>query len=435
LETKVTERLVSRLWQSRRIKRPVADTGEPLHIIFPGRVSNQGGCDFKDAVFVLDGCIVCGDVEIHVKSSQWQGHGHHQDPKYNDIALHVVWQQDSQAVTLLQNGKTIPTICLGSFITGSLDELLALPPDHSLNCPSATRLSDNDILDTLLVAAGAKRFKVKTTTFLKALNKHGVEQAIYRGIARALGYTQNAESCQMLAQMLPINELTRDTAVFRLQALLTGHAGLLPSQRQRPVKDRTAARLETIWRSTQVTGNMKETDWCFFRVRPDNFPTRRLIALSYLIDRYHQTGLASGILGMVNKAPAGMEHRWLENGLVVTVRGYWQNHFDFGASIGRCSALVGFEKASAIVLNTVLPFAAAYGELDSDLRFKRKAGEIYRRYPGRGDNELTRYMKQQLGIRPDIRLSACQQQGLIHLFHTFCRQRNCCRCPVASSPG
>jgi hypothetical protein len=435
LETKVTEKVVSRLWQSCRVRYPVADTGEPLHIIFPGRVSNRGGCDFKDAVFVINGRIACGDVEIHVKSSQWQGHGHHQDPKYNDIALHVVWQRDSQTITRLHNGKAIPTVCLGSFMTGSLDELLALPLGYSDTCSSAASLSNSDIVDTLLVAAGVKRFKAKAATFRRALNGGDARQVIYQGITRALGYTQNAGPCQMLAQKLPVIELTKESAVSCHQALLLGHAGLLPSQRHRPVKDGAGSRLEKIWQSAGVTETMKDTEWCFFRVRPDNFPIRRLIALGYLINRYRQPGLASGMLNLVEQSPIGTEHRWLENGLAVTVRGYWQNHFDFGISTGRTSALIGFEKASAIVLNTVLPFAAAYGELDSDFKLRKKAGEIYRRYPGRGDNELTRHMKQQLGLRHDTRLSACQQQGLIHLFNTYCRQRNCSRCPVASSPS
>jgi hypothetical protein len=435
LETKVTERLVCRLWQSCRVRHPVADTGEPLDIIFPGRVSNRGGCDFKDAVFVLNGHTVCGDVEVHVKSSQWQGHGHHQDPKYNDIALHVVWQRDSRAVTHLQNGKAIPTICLGAFITSTLGEMVTLPPCSPSTCPSAATLSNSDIIDTLLVAAGVNRFKAKVASFRKALNNEHAAQVVYRGIARALGYTQNAGPCQELAQRLPITELARKSAVSYVQTLLLGHAGLLPSQRYRPVRDRAAARLEKIWRSTGATGTMKETDWCFFRVRPDNFPTRRLIALSHLISRYHQQEMASGILSLIKRAPAGAEHRWLENGLVVAIPGYWQNHFDFGIATSRDSALVGCEKASAIALNTVLPFAAAYAELAPDPGLKRKTVGVYRRYPGRGDNELTRYMKQQLGLRPDIRLSACQQQGLIHLFQAYCRHRNCSKCPISSSPG
>src|SRR4030043_1208142 len=117
---KITERIISRLWQSHLVRYPVADTGEWLQIIFPGRVSNTGGCDFKDAVFGINGRMITGDIEVHIKSSQWHSHGHHQDPKYNNIVLHVVWQRDSQTPTLLQNGRAIPTICLQAVITPPL---------------------------------------------------------------------------------------------------------------------------------------------------------------------------------------------------------------------------------------------------------------------------------------------------------------------------
>jgi hypothetical protein len=435
---RITERLISRLWQSHLVRYTVADTGEWLYIIFPGRVSSTSGCDFKDAVFTVNGKIISGNVEVHCRSNQWYSHGHHQNPKYNNIVLHVVWQQDSQTPTLLQNGRTIPTICLGSFVHGPLGWLLNLSANSSSSCPAVSRYSNNDNLNKLLTAAGVKRFKTKIAFFHKALNKESAGQVLYCGIARALGYAQNAEACQELAERLPVSELIENgkpTADFAQQALLLGHAGLLPSQRHRSVKDKEAAKLEKIWQSTGITEAMKESDWCFFRVRPDNFPTRRLVALSCLISRYHKSGLLQGILRLIKKAPADTKRRWLESGLALTNHGYWENHFDFGIVTGRTSALIGYEKASTIVINTVLPFAAAWGELDSDRKFKKKVGEIYRFYPGAGDNELTRHMQQQLRLRPDVRLYACQQQGLIHIFNTYCRRRNCARCPVALSPG
>jgi hypothetical protein len=435
---KFTERLVSRLWQSHLVKYLVADTGQWLHIIFPGRVSNTEGCDFKDAVFSLNGSIISGNVEVHVKSSQWQSHGHHQDPKYNDIVLHVVWLQDSQTPTLLQNGKSIPTICLGSSITSPLEELANLPTNTSSSCP-ATRSLNADSLSKLLTAAGVKRFRTKIASFRRALNsKEAASQVIYRGIARALGYAQNADSCQELARRLPVSMLIKNSKPevdFYNQALLMGHAGLLPSQRYKSVKDREAVRLEKIWRSTGVSQTMTESDWCFFRVRPDNFPTRRLIALSCLISPYHKPKLLRGVLGLVKKAPIDNAPRWLENGFIVAGSGYWENHFDFGVLTGRASSLIGYEKAAAIVINTVLPFTAAWAELDSDTNLKEKAVKIYRRYPGRGGNELIRYMKQQLSISTGMRFSACQQQGLIHVFNAYCRRRNCSHCPAAVSSG
>jgi hypothetical protein len=176
---------------------------------------------------------------------------------------------------------------------------------------------------------------------------------------------------------------------------------------------------------------MKESDWCFSRVRPDNFPTRRLVALSYLLARYRKLGLLHGTLKLVKEAPTRAERRWLENGFIISSQGYWANHVDFGIAKKISSALLGQEKAAEIMINIILPFNCAWGEIAAEPKLKKKATAIYYQYPKLGDNELTRYMKQQLLLRPDASLSACQQQGLIHIFKGNCRQRNCTTCPVA----
>ncbi len=433
---RITEKLVSSLWQSHPVRYPVADTGEWLHIIFPGRTSNGGGSDFKDAIIGVNGHIVSGEVEVHVKSSQWQGHGHHHDPRYNNIVLHVVWQRDSQAVTRLQNGRVIPTICLEPVLT-RLSEPRRLPTHTPVSCPMVDSNADRSRLAALLTSAGLIRFRDKTAAYRRDMNKVDAEQVLYLGISRALGYAQNAGPFQKLAQKLPVAVLKQNLqpGFINQQALLLGHAGLLPSQRGRKARDRTAFRLERLWKSAGVIETMVESDWCFLRVRPDNFPTRRIVALSCLLDRFGHEGLVPAMLRLFEKAPESRRHCWLENSLVVAQPGYWQKHCDFGVLSGRSSALIGYERASAMIINIVLPFAAALANRSSDSKLKRKVIEIYGAYPGGGDNELTRYMRQQLKLGPSLRLSAGQQQGLIHLFQAYCRQRNCLDCPVALSRG
>jgi hypothetical protein len=438
MKTQVSEKLIARVWQYQLLTNLVTDSSEPFQAIYPGRANQTSGCDFKDAVFAISNKIISGDVEIHVKSSQWYSHGHHRDPRYNNIALHVVWWHDNQSPTMLQNGKTVPIICLSPFLGHPSDELnrhLELWGNSSISCPKAERYSNLDSLNKLLTLAGEERFASKAALFRQALEKEETGQVLFRGIVRALGYAQNAEPCEELANRLSLKFLERaepETDSTR-QSLILGIAGLLPSQRHRPVEDRETDKLERIWQSMSMPETMNEAGWCFSRVRPDNFPTRRLIALSYLLARYHQTGLLRGMLQLVRKAPPKTEHRWLEIGLVIAGQGYWRNHFDFGIIKKRSSALLGREKASEIVINAILPFACVWGEISSDLKLKRKAAEIYHRYPRPVDNELTRHMKQQLLLKPDTHLSACQQQGLLHIFKTYCRLRNCTVCPVASN--
>ena len=83
MNTDVPEKTIALVWQRQVVANLVTDAGEQLRIVYPGRTSNGSGCDFTDAVFTIDGKVVEGDIEIHVKSSQWYSHGHHRDVKYN----------------------------------------------------------------------------------------------------------------------------------------------------------------------------------------------------------------------------------------------------------------------------------------------------------------------------------------------------------------
>lgn len=440
MKTEVSEKLVSYIWQHQLATNLITDADEQLQVIYPGRTSNGSGCDFRDAVFTIEGKIITGNIEVHVKSSQWYSHGHHKDPKYNDTVLHVAMWHDSQSATLLQNSKTIPTICLNFFLNDSLDAIsqrAELSPHSPPTCLHATSLPNPEALGKLLTAAGTERFTAKIGSFRTALNREQPGQMLFRSLSRALGYNQNSEPCEELANrshlsFLESTELRTDSAK---QAWILGTAGLLPSQRPR-LQDRLGKnseieKLETIWQSSGANETMKESDWSFFRVRPDNFPTRRLVALSYLLTRYRKSGLLQGILKLVRGAPLGTEHRWVEDGMIIISQGYWAHHLDFGIAKKRSSALLGRGRAAEIAINVILPFVCAWSEATAESKLKQKAAKIYHHYPSLGDNELTRHMEQQFLLKSDAKLSACQQQGLIHIFKAYCRHRNCTKCPVA----
>lgn len=437
MDRQVTEKLIAQLWQHQLTAELTTDTGERIHLLHPGRPSNLSGCDFQDSVFTIDGVKVIGSVEIHVKSSHWYSHGHHRDPQYNDIALHVVWWHDSKYGTICQNGRAVATICLSNLTQtpNRLNEYLSSSGNSSPTCPEIERYRDMEPLSRLLTAAGKDWFTSKMHLFRTALNGKDAARVLLHSIARALGYAQNTRAFEELASKLPFNLLEKvgPGADVARRASVLGTAGLLPSQRGKPIERGEPEVLEVLWQRAGMSQVMNQTDWCFFRVRPDNFPTRRLIALCYLVARYRQTGLLHGILDLVRTTPArGGCHR-LENGLAISIPGYWSNHFDFGVGSKRRLALLGREKAAQVIINTILPFTCAWGEMAAEPDLKEKAAEVFAHYPGFGDNELTRYMQQQ--FRLQARLTACQQQGLIHIFKTYCCQRDCARCPIALTPS
>jgi hypothetical protein len=217
---------------------------------------------------------------------------------------------------------------------------------------------------------------------------------------------------------------------------LLGTAGLLPSQRWqgKSAREKEVQELEQIWQSAdKIAKHMNESDWNLSHIYPNNSPVRRIIAQSYLLERYRDGKLLAGILQLVKKALLPGSHRVLENGLTVDGDGYWRDHFDFDVrSKTKISALLGNNKAGEIAVNVILPFTFSWGELANEAKLTEQIIELYRNYPKLAENCITQHMKMQLCLEKSIDFTACHQQGLIHIFRNYCREGRCSECPLAS---
>jgi hypothetical protein len=159
---------------------------------------------------------------------------------------------------------------------------------------------------------------------------------------------------------------------------------------------------------------------------------RRIVAQSYLIERYCEGKLLAGILQLVKEAPMPKGHHMLENGLTVAGDGYWRDHFDFDVrSKTKISALLGNSKAGEIIVNVILPFAFSWGKMFNEPELMKKVMELYNSYPKLTENEITRHMAKQLCLKEPPDFTACHQQGLIHVFRNYCREGRCSQCPLA----
>ena len=295
------------------------------------------------------------------------------------------------------------------------------------------------------MAAGEERFKQKALHFqaeilrpaLSALSA-GEEagQVLFRGMMRALGYAKNTKPFEDLADRMPLNSIESREGLALKQALLLGTAGLLPSQRWQGkfAREKEVQELEQIWQPAgKKVKTMKEGDWNLSHIYPNNSPVRRIVAQSYLLERYCEGKLLAGILQLVKEAPLPGGHHVLENGLTVAGDGYWRDHFDFNVrSKTKISALLGNSKAGEIAVNVILPFAFSWGELANEAKLTEHAIELYRNYPKLAENCITRHMENQLCLEEPSDFTACHQQGLIHVFRNYCREGRCSQCPLVN---
>jgi len=444
------ERRVQEIWQDYLPGRTdlLTEDNEPVEIVYPGRPNDDRGADLRDAIIATRQGRLRGDIEIHVKSSGWWAHHHHRDPAYNRVILHVVFWNDTAAAVVLQNGHKVPTLALHKFIEVPGDR--SVPPIYPaviapMPCRNTFHRRDTGFISSILEEAGEQRFLSRVEGFREALSREGVGQTLYEGIMAALGYARNKDAMAELARRMPLHRLETVAAAGMpdaeclegYQARLMGMAGLLPSQQAgwRPadnIVDEWVDKLEKTWAGCGETAAMSAADWRFFKVRPGNYPGRRIAAMSYLLLRYRKQGLLAGLINGLDEAAVEGEYRCLEEYLLIAAADYWGRYLDFGLPAGRVvPALLGKERAADIVVNVLLPLAAARGRAEAHPELSERALDIYRRYPALEENTIEKHMRRQLGLGRYLVSTARRQQGLLHIYKTRCSEGKCRDCPVS----
>ena len=407
----ICEKDVSRLWQEGRFSRLRDEDGNEVEVIYGGRPAAGPGRDFQDAVLRFNGQKCCGDVEIHVGSDLWKKHGHDRNPVYINVILHVAMWEKGGLPALARDGSKVPTVILSS-----------APARFAVQrqgCPQAGRLGSGK-LGSIVSACGLERLSGKAQEFAGLAGKLGPQQALYLGFCRSLGYSRNKVPMARLAGLLPYEwwQIRQDRSPDLKLSVALGKAGLLGPQ---PLPEGE---------------NMQRSEWCFSAVRPANSPLRRVAALCGLMGKGDALSLRAlrDLIANTGKGRAAAE---LEARLLVGEHGYWACHYDFGRPLRWPMSLLGRGRAREIVVNSILPFFLAHGQATGDDELAQSAAGLYSCYPALPENEITGYMQHLLWPGGRQEGGACRQQGLLHIFHTYCRVRDCRQCPLAKrrKPG
>jgi hypothetical protein len=385
LRPHLREEDLAHLWEGQRFPPGALRTrdGRALQVVYRGRRGGGSGPDFIDAIIADDrGRLLRGDVELHVRASAFCGHGHHRDSRYDNLILHVVFEDDTSEDTLLSCGRRTAVVALAPWVarrSGQLRLWLVQPSLWEEPCREAVpRLGWPQVHETL-ARLGQMRFRQKQSRFALALRRDGANQVLYEGLLRALGYSRNQEAFAYLARLLSYERLKQaldqDGGPVLVEALLLGSAGLLPSQRGLApapsfphVED-----LERRWAAH--AGPLVPAElWSLHGIRPDNQPAKRLAAVVRLLRRW------PSLLASLQELPAaedGRSSRRFISLWQVSADGFWRSHHDLtGRPPTRpASALIGRGRALELLVNVVLPFAAAWtGGTAQKRRYLSSAG-------------------------------------------------------------
>ena len=442
----IGEKFVSHIWESGHfIKSNLrAKDGRKIEIINTGQWNNDAGADFLNAVIKIDGEIIKGDVEVHVQNTDWKIHHHDTDPRYNNTILHVVlWDGGTSLLAKKQNNERIPNLIISDYLENSISKLLKEERNESkqTHCPVN---ANADIIDH----AGIERLMIKSNAIGEQIANNDGDQALYEGIMDALGYSKNRKQFLDLAQKAPVNTLIGQKPE-KIQAILFGVSGLLPNIDNKGKFDKETTEyldiINPIWNETKYYFHgklMSADEWRFFRLRPDNFPTRRIAGISFILsDCDEKSSLTAKFLSILdnNGSIKELSHK-LRIILTPKAYGYWANHYNFGSKrYTQSDSLIGNSRADDIIINIILPFILAYSKRLGNEKLSECAMRLWTGYGRLQDNTITRYFSERIFQSEkeyrQIINSASRQQGLIHIYKSFCSLNNCNNCPFAQERG
>ncbi|MHB1417564.1 MAG: DUF2851 family protein [Chloroflexota bacterium] len=421
----VNERTLCRIWNRQSFDRGDlrGSDGRPIQVVYRGRWQHGPGPDFRGAIIAGPNAgLLHGDVEVHVRSSDWLSHRHHHDPAYNAVILHIVLQDDGQGPTIRQDGQEVPSLALATYLPPLDDSLLEEGDDGGpadAPCRSALDPADGGRVGVLLDRMGGERLWARAAYYEGELTSFDPDEVVYRGLLDAMGYSQNRAPFRELAARLPLAELSilaravpaGERADFFARALLA-KAGLTPEP-PGPTVDGT------------YLAPMRREQWRIAGIRPANQPERRIRGVAHLLAAHADGGLARRLCLDWPEAPPRRACAELRRRLVVRDP----------TGGGRAGNLVGPGRAADVVVNVLLPFTLAYADLHSRPALREAVLAAYGQHRRLADNEITRAMATTLlgsEWRRAAPRTARRQQGLLQLFKRYCDYRRCAECPAAS---
>lgn len=408
------------VWRLRRFRLHHLQTtsGAEVEIIDPGRINTDAGPDFLDARIRIGGTLWAGNVEMHLRSSEWFTHRHQEDPKYDNVILHVVIEEDKMVCH--SDGEPIPCLNLRPFLPVGLAKqyLRLLHSEQWIACQNllhkVPQITQSLWLDRLLV----ERLEERTEVFRKRLikNTNDWEETFYQSLAWGFGLKVNADPFLMLAESLPLKTLLRHKHnLIQIEALLFGQAGLLEqdfSDNYPQVLKQEYAFLRKKYRLTPLTA----TAWKFMRMRPANFPSIRIAQWATLLFRTGQ---------LFSKMLVAQNLKEIENALVVELSNYWQTHFRFDKESKKSNKSLGKNSVHLLVINIIAPFIFLYGQERGDERYKDRALDLLETIPGERNHIINEWNK--LGLKGE---KASQTQALLQLKNNYCYHKRCLDCAI-----
>lgn len=414
------EKLMQYVWKHRlwRSEDMVTNTGKKVRVVDPGLLNTDAGPDFFNAKIEIDGHMWVGNVEMHYRATDWKRHRHDSDKVYDSVILHVVAKDD--APVRRTNGELIPQLVLE--VSPQFNADYASLVGATIEVPCATKIKQVPHLTIVEWVEGLafERLHGKVERIHQLLDSFNGswEDVCYVTLARNFGFGINNDAFERLARRTPLRLLGKHSdSVLQIEALLFGQAGMLDAQK--PGMDSYYNQLCTEYaflsNKFQLTPMEKES-WKLFRIRPQNFPYRRIAMLAQFIE---------GGFRMMNRILEAEGEKEMRALFEVELSGYWTKHYTFGKPNERATATLSRSSIDIILINTVAPLLYAYGELTGNYEMTDKAIKLLEDLRAENNSIVSHFVAYGIDC-PD----ALTSQALVQLKREYCDARKCIYCKI-----
>ncbi len=385
------EKLFHYAWKHKMFPQEGLKTtaGLAVEVLDVGLHNHDAGPDFFNAKIKIDGQLWVGNVELHIKSSNWRQHHHELDAAYNNVILHVVCEADCEVWT--KAGEQLPQleIPLPERLRENYEQLLM--EDKFPRCFRLIPTLSHLMIHSWLNHLSCERLERKTSDIKARLerNNGSWEDAFFQTLARNFGYNINSEAMEIWARSFPLQSLAhhRDNP-FQLQAIFLGQAGL--------IKD-DELELQNEYSFLAHKFGFEPIDkniWRYLRLRPQNFPRPRILQLAQL---YYDRAISFSQL----------------------------IECDTAKDVYKLLKAIPKSSLDGVIINTVVPILFAYGRFIGDESMTMRALDMLDQLKAE-DNKIVRLWREcSLEVT-----NASDSQALIQLKNEYCDTKDCLRCRI-----
>jgi len=411
----MTEEFLQYIWKHALFDRSRIRTadGTAVEIINVGEHNHNSGPDFFNARLRIGKTLWAGNVEVHVKSSTWGAHKHQLDEAYQNVILHVVWEDDEP--TFRPDKSVIPTIELKRIVPKDVyDRYAALRfSSKDIPCEKDIKKVDNLTIQSWLDRLLTERLERKTDYINAKLNKtiNDWEETFYQMLLRNLGNPVNSDPFERLAMALPFKLIAKHKLEpLQVEALLFGQAGLLEGT----FKDEYPAKLQKEYaylKQKLSLSPISKAEWKFMRIRPPHFPTIRIAQLASILiknGRLFRQIIESDSIKNISDL------------FLVKPSAYWQTHYRFDKPTAKSEGAMGKSTIEILIINVVVPMLFLYGKHTANEEASEKAIELLHKLKAEKNSLIEKW--DSIGIRAN---DAYDSQALIQLRKEYCDQRRC----------